>query len=74
MAEIACFESIASFFNTLLSSCKAASGYALRAFARTNIKADNSFATKPDKSICSRHSSATRHEGWLSVAILLLRA
>ena len=31
-----------------------ASRYVLRTFAHTDIKADNSFVTKPEKSICSR--------------------
>ena len=31
-----------------------AAGYVLRTFAHTDIKADNSFVTKSDKSICSR--------------------
>lgn len=35
---------------------KGASGYAPRTFAHTDIKADKSFVTKPDKSICSRQN------------------
>jgi len=38
MAEIAGFESLASFFNTLLTACKVASGYALRDCARAGTK------------------------------------
>jgi len=60
MAEIASIERINSFFNTLLTACKAASGYALCGFARAGLKADNSFATKPDKSICSRQEIIAR--------------
>ena len=58
MAEIASIEHIDSFFNTLLTACKAAKGVARSGFARVGLKADNSFATEPDKSICSRHRFA----------------
>ncbi len=37
----------------VLAAGKNASGYALRVFARPDTKADNSFATEPDSSICS---------------------
>ena len=62
MAEIARIEINDSLLNVLLTVRKAAPGYALRSFARTGLKADNSFATEPDKSICSRQRRQRRRE------------